>query len=92
MSTDLFSLPAEGGLKSSYKRLMEQKKKKELSSKDEQQLIVSTEALQKIAETATYCDHGTIGDRWTFGIFMEAFMMKKGAWVICKHKDRKSVV
>ena len=83
MSRDLFSLPAERGLKSSYKRLMD--RKEELTSQEQQQLTDSTEALQKIAETATYCDHGTIGDRWTYGILMEAFKMKQGAWVLCKH-------
>ena len=39
MNADLFSLPECGGLKSSYKRLMPQKKKKELSSQDANQLF-----------------------------------------------------
>jgi hypothetical protein len=71
---------------------MAQKKEKELSSQDEEQLIKTVEELKRIAETATFCDHGTIGDRWSFGILMEACKMKSNAWVVCNHKiNRRSI-
>ena len=86
MSADLFSIPACRGLKSSYSSLSQQKKVKELSAQDEQRLEELTEEMKQIALTATSCDHGTMGDRWSFGILMEACKMKPYTWVVCQHK------
>jgi hypothetical protein len=87
MSEDLFSLTAPRGLKSSYSRLT---KKKEvngsLSKQDEEQLQENINSLKAIAENHTSCDHGTIGDRWTYGILMEALKTKGTSWVVCMHK------
>jgi hypothetical protein len=44
-----------------------------LSEQDEQQLQTNVNALKQIAETGTTCDHGTIGDRWTYGILIDWF-------------------
>ena len=86
MSTDFYSLPACRGLKSSYSRLMDQKKQKGLSEQDEKRLEEVIKEMKEIAVTATYCDHGTLGDRWSFGMLMEACKTKPYTWVVCQHK------
>ena len=65
---------------------MDQKKEKVLSEQDEKRLEQVTEEMKEIAVTATYCDHGTLGDRWSFGMLMEACKTKPYTWVVCQHK------
>ena len=68
---------------------MDQKKEKVLSEQDEKRLEQVTEEMKEIAVTATYCDHGTLGDRWSFGMLMEACRSKPNTWVVCQHKIHK---
>ena len=90
MSEDLYSLIAPRGLKSSYRRLMKQKNDNGfLSEQNEQQLQTNVNALKQIAETGTACNHGTIRDRWTYGILIDASKTKERSWVLCCHKFNK---
>ena len=91
MKTDLFSVTAPRRVKTTYSKLSKQKKEigGPLSERDQQCLDDATTELTKLAETGKSCDHGTIGDRWTYGVLFEALKSKKGVWVLCMHKMNK---